>query len=454
MREREEREAPDAPALQDAEVPAPPSEEEGAKYFEQEPKKKKRKRRKDMTPEEKKKRRKRDLIIVGCVFGLIAVFCGICAIVSYVGYSGNFDYIATIEAVEYTSPFTLIDAEESDTGYYEFVASSPDDEFRILHLTDIHLGAGPFSAQKDRWALDAVRTVVQRVKADLVIVTGDLGFPVPYAAGTLNNKREIEMFGTLMEELDVYWTVCFGNHDTEIYSLSQLIEAAEENLGSSPLPLRICRDSLEPDSMNRALQQVGGGYINCTLSSDATALVYSPPLGMDMESGLSALSQAEELAGSLISQLTSEDMSQEEKARALYSWLCSHVEYDRRYYSDRASMPYESQTALGALRDGCAICGGYANALKLLFEKAGIPCFNVSGIYYGEYHMWNIASLDGRWLWFDATSDRGSDGQYGFLRFALEDLDRDKYQWDESFVQELTDGQADIEIRSPGNPKT
>lgn len=231
-----------------------------------------------------------------------------------------------------------------------------------------------------------------------------------------------------------------GFEGTEIYSLSQLIEAAEENLGSSPLPLRICRDSLEPDSMNRALQQVGGGYINCTLSSDATALVYSPPLGMDMESCLSALSQAEELAGSLISQLTSEDMSQEEKARALYSWLCSHVEYDRRYYSDRASTPYESQTALGALRDGCAICGGYANALKLLFEKAGIPCFNVSGIYYGEYHMWNIASLDGRWLWFDATSDRGSDGQYGFLRFALEDLDRDKYQWDESSVQELTEG--------------
>ncbi len=245
-----------------------------------------------------------------------------------------------------------------------------------------------------------------------------------------------------------------GFEGTEIYSLPQLVEAAEENLGSSPLSLRICLTSLEPDSMDRALQQVGGGYINCGLSSDATALVYSPPLGMDMADCLSALRQAEELADSLVSQLISEDMSQEEKARALYSWLCSHVEYDLRYYSDRAPMPYESQTPLGALRDGCAICGGYANALKLLFEKAGIPCFNVSGIYYGEYHMWNIASLDGRWLWFDATSDRGSDGQYGFLRFALEDLDRDKYQWDESFVQELTDGQADIEIRSPGDPET
>lgn len=227
---------------------------------------------------------------------------------------------------------------------------------------------------------------------------------------------------------------------TEIYSLSQLIEAAEENLGSAPLPLRICQVSLEPDSMNRALQQVGGGYINCMLSSDATEVIYAPPLGMDMEDCLSALSEAEQLTDSLISQLITEDMGQQDRALALYSWLCSHVEYDQRYYSDKSSMPYESQTALGALRDGCAICGGYANALKLLFEKAGIPCFNVSGVYYGEYHMWNIASLDGRWLWFDATSDRGSDGQYGYLRFALEELDGSKYQWDETSVQELING--------------
>ena len=226
MRKDEEKLSPEEEGVTPAEeeraeqaLPQKESSENEEKYFEEEDGKKKKKRRKDMTPDEEKKRRERDLIIVGCGFGVIAVFCSIFAIVSYVGYSGNFDYIATIEAVEYESSFTLIDADESDTGYYEFVASSPDDEFRILHLTDIHLGAGPFSAQKDRWALDAVRTVVQRVKADLVIVTGDLGFPVPYAAGTLNNKREIEMFGTLMDELDVYWTVCFGNHDTEIYSL-------------------------------------------------------------------------------------------------------------------------------------------------------------------------------------------------------------------------------------------
>ena len=224
----------------------------------------------------------------------------------------------------------------------------------------------------------------------------------------------------------------------EVRDLGQLISLADDNLGSGSVPLRITDPSLEPDEMNKALHQSGGGYFSCTLNQDATAIVFAPPLGMDAGDCLQALEEADKLADSLISQLISPDMGQEEKARALYSWLCSNVEYDQRYYSDRASMPYESQTALGALRDGTAICGGYSHALKLLFEKAGIPCFNVTGIYYGENHMWNIAQIDGRWLWFDATSDRGSDGQFGYLRFALEYLDEDKYQWDYSIVQALT----------------
>lgn len=225
--ERQQPQEPDAQEQTAQEQTAQgPSGGEGAGK-----KKKKKKRRKDMTPEERKKRTKRDLIITGCVFGAIALFAAICAVVSYVGWTGNFDYIATIEAVEYDSEFTLIDADKSATGYYEFVAESADDEFHILHLTDIHLGAGPFSAQQDRWAIDAVETVVKRAAQDdgldLVVVTGDLGFPVPYASGTLNNLREIEMFGELMASLDVYWTVVFGNHDTEIYSLYNREEVSD-----------------------------------------------------------------------------------------------------------------------------------------------------------------------------------------------------------------------------------
>ena len=225
----------------------------------------------------------------------------------------------------------------------------------------------------------------------------------------------------------------------EISSIAELIAAAEENIGQEAVPVRITDPALEPDAMNRALQQAGGGYFLCMLNRDATAIQYSAPYNLSREDCLAALAEVDQLADQVIAQVITEGMSQWEKAEALYAYVTSTVSYDQRYYSDRNSMPYESQTALGALRDGMAICGGYAHAVKLLFEKAGIPCFNVTGKYFGENHMWNIALLDGQWLWFDATSDRGSTGEFGFLRFALTELDSTKYSWDQEQVQWLID---------------
>ena len=213
-------EADDAPA-------APEDEEE---YFsEKKPeKRRKRVRLKDMTPEQRRRYNIRAIVITSVVCGLVLVFFGICALCSWVGYTGNFDYIATIEAIDYDSPFTLIEPEDSETSYYEFVADSAEDSFRVLHLTDIHIGAGAFSASKDRWAIEAVSETVRRVKPDLVIVTGDMAYPVPFQAGTFNNKREAEMFASMMERLGVYWTITFGNHDTEIYSLYDRDDIAAE----------------------------------------------------------------------------------------------------------------------------------------------------------------------------------------------------------------------------------
>lgn len=221
-------------------------------------------------------------------------------------------------------------------------------------------------------------------------------------------------------------------------SLRELIAVAEENLGQELVPIRIIDPSLSPDGMNRALQQAGGGYVLCMLNRDATAITYSPAYGFTMEDCLTALAETEQLADQVIAQVIQEGMSQREMAEALYAYITGTVRYDQRYYSDKGSMPYESQTALGALRDGTAICGGYSHAVKLLFAKVGIPCYNVTGKYFSENHMWNIALLDGQWLWFDATSDRGSTGEFGFLRFGLTELDETKYQWNPEEVARLT----------------
>ncbi|MDO5413137.1 MAG: transglutaminase domain-containing protein [bacterium] len=223
----------------------------------------------------------------------------------------------------------------------------------------------------------------------------------------------------------------------EAGSIPELIALAEENIGQEAVPVRITNRELDPDSMNRALQQAGGGYLLCMLNRDATAIQYQASFGTDMETGLAALAEADQLAEQVIAQVVTPGMSQWEKAEALYAYVTSTVSYDQRYYTDRNKMPYDSQTALGALRDGVAICGGYSHAVKLLFEKVGIPCFNVAGKYFSENHMWNIALLDGQWLWFDATADRGSTGEFGFLRFGLTELDSTKYSWDQEQLQWL-----------------
>ena len=213
----------------EADETASAPEDEGEYFSEKKPeKRRKRVRLKDMTPEQRRRYNIRAIVITSVVCGLVLVFFGICALCNWVGYTGNFDYIATIEAIDYDSPFTLIEPEDSETSYYEFVADSAEDSFRVLHLTDVHIGAGAFSAEKDRWAIEAVSETVRRVKPDLVIVTGDMAYPVPFQAGTFNNKREAEMFASMMERLGVYWTITFGNHDTEIYSLYDRDDIAAE----------------------------------------------------------------------------------------------------------------------------------------------------------------------------------------------------------------------------------
>lgn len=221
----------------------------------------------------------------------------------------------------------------------------------------------------------------------------------------------------------------------EIASLGELLRAAEAHIGSEFLPIKITDKSMTPDNMNRILNQAGGGFILCELSRDATAITYSPAMGMTMEGCLSLLGQADLLAEQIAARELTGSMTEREKAEALYAYLTGNVKYDQRYYSDRENMPFESQTAIGALRDNLAICGGYSHALKLLFEKAGIPCYNVTGKYYSENHMWNIARVDGEWLWFDATSDRGGSPEFGFRRFAVKELDAAQYKWDPDIAE-------------------
>lgn len=147
-------------------------------------------------------------ILLAILLALLTIF-----IVGLIGYEVN---MGKVEDTEYLGSRYAPEADKVD-GVWTFYV--PEEEnFRILQITDVHLGGGAFSIGKDENALTAVETLIRRTKPDLVVFTGDMVYPVPPQAGSFNNLREAELLTTLMDKLGVYYAICLGNHDTEPYS--------------------------------------------------------------------------------------------------------------------------------------------------------------------------------------------------------------------------------------------
>jgi predicted phosphodiesterase len=105
--------------------------------------------------------------------------------------------------------------ELSEEGGYSVFTKIKSRDFKILQLTDIHIGGGFLSRKKDSLALAAVKKLVEYSKPDLIIITGDLVYPLPIFSGSLNNKKESKLICGLLDSFGIPWTLVFGNHDAE-----------------------------------------------------------------------------------------------------------------------------------------------------------------------------------------------------------------------------------------------
>ncbi len=150
-------------------------------------------------------------ILLGIVIAAV-VLTVVTAITNYAMYKSHLKRIAEYSPVE--NPNAVVPVKESN-GEYAFIT---DRDLKVLDFTDVHFGGGWMSFNKDRMAINAVAAMVTAEKPDLVVVTGDISYPVPFQSGTFNNKTSATMLITLLEQLQVPWTVTFGNHDTEAYS--------------------------------------------------------------------------------------------------------------------------------------------------------------------------------------------------------------------------------------------
>lgn len=88
--------------------------------------------------------------------------------------------------------------------------------------------------------------------------------------------------------------------------------------------------------------------------------------------------------------------SEYDKAVAIQQWVTNHISYD---YDNSV----EDQNAYTAFIKGEGICQAYSNLTKAMLSYLEIPCILVNGDSSFGGHAWNMAYVDGNWIFIDST---------------------------------------------------
>lgn len=105
----------------------------------------------------------------------------------------------------------------------------------------------------------------------------------------------------------------------------------------------------------------------------------------------------------IIDEIEKNSSSEYQKEKKIHDYIVNNVKYG--YPDDNENEDSDAYNAYGALVEGKAVCNGYAQAMKLLCDLAGLECQMVTGTADGENHAWNLIRLDDEWYHTDVTWD-------------------------------------------------
>lgn len=131
------------------------------------------------------------------------------------------------------------------------------------------------------------------------------------------------------------------------------------------------------------------------------------------------------------------------KEKKIHDYIVSRTAYG--YPEENPDADSDAYSAYGALVLGKAVCNGYAQAMKLLCDLAGVTCDMVTGTADGESHAWNLVKLGEHWYHVDATWDDPEPDKalrvlYTYFNVDDTQMKRD-HKWDTSRYQ-AADGQT------------
>lgn len=124
-------------------------------------------------------------------------------------YANVYNYLNSIKQVANNGYDMVLEKD----GYYRMSSA---DKYSILQLTDLHITGTESSYDSDLKAIKAVYTMIQRAKPDFIILTGDVIFGTDgYDAN--DGIRALNVVSTMMDNIGIQWTWCFGNHDHSFF---------------------------------------------------------------------------------------------------------------------------------------------------------------------------------------------------------------------------------------------
>ena len=115
-----------------------------------------------------------------------------------------------------------------------------------------------------------------------------------------------------------------------------------------------------------------------------------------------AIEYLENIKEQMIEQTANDDIYT--KIAKVHNWLIYFVDYEESTNSK------DQYTIYGALKNGKAVCEGYARAFKYFMDGIGVPCVLASGTAQNsqgetESHAWNYVQIDNKWYAIDVTWD-------------------------------------------------
>lgn len=158
---------------------------------------------------------------------------------------------------------------------------------------------------------------------------------------------------------------------------------------------------------------------NSGVDDDTETIYIGPPVGVSSIKTLYIIygysvstiqqmqSQMRSSAQALLSGVKA-SMSDYTKAKTIHDNFIRHIKYNIDAVQSPSSCPH-SFDAYGALVQQTAVCEGYAKALKILYDAAGLNSLYITGIGVIDSesgsHAWNMVETGGTWHWVDATFD-------------------------------------------------